>query len=763
MTLDDRVIQQIKDAHARLEGEQALPSPAELAEYYRTFRQRFGPDQLAGLDGEALLHTMHAHGNQDSLVYWLEFKNDDEFPTRVFGGIGGGTAFKFGLFRRKETGVWVTGSPQRPKDLTVEEAVQVARSHRDQLLRGVRILESLPNTATDEVCAHLQQRMDAEAPDVGNSSWGHKYFSLLFPDKLDDYHAASYQRFHLIKALQMPPEGEGRYVAAGRYVSMARELNLPINHLTAILNVVQGEPYRYWRIGTRLGGTDSRWPLMRDGGCVAVGWALIRDLSDLSYDTESKEALRALILEHYPTTPQNVGRETQQLFNYVMALKEGDIVLPSDGKRVLGIGRILGPYSFLPGSDAPHRRPVRWLSLEEWTLPTTEGLRTTVHEIRTKADNLIAIERRLLNIPVQNLADEGLGTAETPPALAGIPGRIQSILERKGQVILYGPPGTGKTYWAIRAARELAALAAFRVAYDQLTDEQRTVVSGDKQGADGLVRICTFHPAYGYEDFLEGYKPVPGREELTFDLFDGVFKKLCRDAGENAARRFYLIIDEINRGDIPRIFGELLTVLEKDKRGQGILLPLSRERFEVPENVYVIGTMNTADRSIALLDTALRRRFGFVELMPDGKVLGDTVIEGIPLAQWLDELNTRIRSRLGRDARNLQIGHAYLLEGGKPVTDFPRFCRILQDDILPLVQEYCYEDYDALAEILGEGLFDRDEQRIRTELFLSGSKEDLRSALLEPNPDLATTRPAVTVGAEQLEEESAEEDDESAP
>ena len=110
-------------------------------------------------------------------------------------------------------------------------------------------------------------------------------------------------------------------------------------------------------------------------------------------------------------------------------------------------------------------------------------------------------------------------------------------------------------------------------------------------------------------------------------------------------------MDEINRGDIPRIFGELLTLLELDKRGVAVNLPVSGDRFMVPPNLYVIGTMNTADRSIALLDTALRRRFGFVELMPDTAMFGSMSVEGsIPIGPWLDALNDRIREHLGRDA-----------------------------------------------------------------------------------------------------------------
>ncbi len=171
----------------------------------------------------------------------------------------------------------------------------------------------------------------------------------------------------------------------------------------------------------------------------------------------------------------------------------------------------------------------------------------------------------------------------------------------------------------------------------------------------GLVRSCTFHPAYGYEDFLEGFRPHSNQEgNLIFQLRDGIFKQICSDARKKPHQKFFLLVDEINRRDIPRIFGELLTLLELDKRGITVNLPVSQESFSVPANLFLIGTMNTADRSIALLDTALRRRFGFVELMPDTSVFGSASVEGsIPLGPWLSALNDRIREHLGRDSRNL--------------------------------------------------------------------------------------------------------------
>ena len=171
--------------------------------------------------------------------------------------------------------------------------------------------------------------------------------------------------------------------------------------------------------------------------------------------------------------------------------------------------------------------------------------------------------------------------------------------------------------------------------------------------------------------------------------------------------------------------------------------------------------MNTADRSIALLDTALRRRFGFVELMPDISVLGAASAGGsIPLGPWLAALNERLRTHLGRDARNLQIGHAYLLEGGHPITDFTRFVRVLAEDLVPLLEEYCYEDYGALARILGPGLVDEAGQRIREELFAPGKRPELVQALLEPAPEIVTASAATSAPEEP--EETAETDESEA-
>jgi 5-methylcytosine-specific restriction protein B len=224
-----------------------------------------------------------------------------------------------------------------------------------------------------------------------------------------------------------------------------------------------------------------------------------------------------------------------------------------------------------------------------------------------------------------------------------------------------------------------------------------------------LTRV-TFHPSYTYEDFVEGYKPVETTTgQLQLKLTDGIFKRVCRQALARPDQIYLLIIDEINRGNIPKIFGELITLLEMDKRGFTVLLPQSREPFQVPRNVRLIGTMNTADRSIKTLDAALRRRFAFIELMPEQQPLAGGLVDGLDLWVFLDGLNQRIAERVGREK---QIGHSFLLEDGEPISEPVEFARRFRHEILPLLQEYAYEDYGQLADLIGSDLVDAKLQRL---------------------------------------------------
>lgn len=214
--------------------------------------------------------------------------------------------------------------------------------------------------------------------------------------------------------------------------------------------------------------------------------------------------------------------------------------------------------------------------------------------------------------------------------------------------------------------------------------------------------FVTFHQAYSYEDFVEGIRPEMDEEsgELSYSPQDGVFRLICKRAEADPEHRYAIFIDEINRGNVAKIFGELITLIETDKRTNGdkgmrITLPYSRKQFGVPDNLDIYGTMNTADRSIALLDTALRRRFRFKELMPDSSKIagsdgtGNIVDEDghqINLRRLLDAMNHRIRFLLSRD---LMLGHAYLCS----VTNLTQLKTVFLNQFIPLLQEYFYEDW----------------------------------------------------------------------
>lgn len=233
----------------------------------------------------------------------------------------------------------------------------------------------------------------------------------------------------------------------------------------------------------------------------------------------------------------------------------------------------------------------------------------------------------------------------------------------------------------------------------RLADRDQRIEEFAAPGVKRLTRV-TFHPSYTYEDFVEGFRPVSSAsgEGLQLALVDGVFKQVCQAAAADPDQSYVLLIDEINRGNIPKIFGELITLLEKDKRGLHLQLPQSGASFAVPPNVHIVATMNTADRSIHLLDTALRRRFAFLEVLPDAEVLDGVTVGPLALDTFLENLNDRIRERVGREK---QVGHALFFDAGGVVDTPEKFAAVFRHELLPLLQEYLYEDYRELEAILG--------------------------------------------------------------
>ncbi|TXE15709.1 EVE domain-containing protein [Psychroserpens burtonensis] len=223
-------------------------------------------------------------------------------------------------------------------------------------------------------------------------------------------------------------------------------------------------------------------------------------------------------------------------------------------------------------------------------------------------------------------------------------------------------------------------------------------------------KFVTFHQSFSYEDFIEGIKPIMPEngevaEDLGYKIEDGVFKEICKDAALDPDNRYAIFIDEINRGNVSAIFGELITLIETDKRTgtvneMRITLPYSKKTFSVPSNLDIYGTMNTADRSVEALDTALRRRFEFKEMMPDLDVIKDEDVDGILLSDVLKTINERIELLIDRDHT---IGHSYFVN----VNTAQKLANAFNNKIVPLLQEYFYGDYGKIGLVLGKGFVDK--------------------------------------------------------
>lgn len=251
-------------------------------------------------------------------------------------------------------------------------------------------------------------------------------------------------------------------------------------------------------------------------------------------------------------------------------------------------------------------------------------------------------------------------------------GKLQSVLQNKKNLILKGAPGVGKTF------------IADRLAYLMMEEKD-----------DSRIQMIQFHQSYSYEDFIEGYRPKADGE--GFELKQGPFVKFARKASRDPEREYFFIIDEVNRGNMSKIFGELMMLIETDKRGKSVNLLYSNEKFSVPSNLYIIGMMNTADRSLALLDYALRRRFSFFDIAPafeNSTFLNyinsmGSLVKVQKTIETIKSLNKTITEELGK---GFQIGHSYFVSGAFTVDAESRLVEVIEYEIIPQLYEYWFDD-----------------------------------------------------------------------
>lgn len=465
----------------------------------------------------------------------------------------------------------------------------------------------------------------------------------------------------------------------GRDGRAAGPRRTPAHEIVVIPAVVDPSARRAWLVrASNVPGGDLVTGLWLPEGVCSLPASRLRGLAPGA----PLELVREAVREDYSgTAAQERERLTTEYHLFLSRMREGDIVVTNEGSAVY-LGVIGGEPSFADSVEdrANLQRPVDWrnaerpLDYEELPADFTTLVSNPDADL-VELSPLVPHLEKLLGEPGQ-VADPEVRLPDATGRLAEklLVGQdwlqeCVELLRERPQLIFYGPPGTGKTYLARHLARHLT--------------------SGRPEG----VQLVQFHPAYSYEDFFEGYRPRKSDDgTVSLDLVRGPFRRLVSAALAHPGRPYVLIIDEINRGNLAKIFGELYFLLEyRDQPINLLYAPEDDQGFTLPENVFVIGTMNTADRSIALVDAAMRRRFWFVELHPD-----EAPTSGM-LTRWLEnkglsdeparllaELNKRI------DDRDFRIGPSYLMRDG--VEDDVMLGRIWRTQILPLLEEHHYGD-----------------------------------------------------------------------
>ena len=761
----DADVRQVLDSYFRTDAGCAFMEDGieEVRRGRQAFLAEFGHEKLRSLGRNQLLEVIPiSQANPQSLDYWLEFRSDSVFNNRRYGSIAGGSQAKFGTWQDKRTGEWqALPNPRQGKhSITEAEAIEIVAIRRDELVAASEVLAGFASQPLGQINGHqLHKAIAAVTPRWCTSAWFHKYLHLTFPRLVTSYNTHHHTKAQLVRLGIVP---SSNHFERDIQIMQAWE---SVPSLGAVGDDVRA------RAGRILSPRDVLVVTVADvgealtmisRGVVSLGPSYVGAISAKTIEA-GIGAVKRQITDASQRVMAQIGMVAiNALAQLATRAREGTVIAiatPNDG--IVGIGIGTSTYRFVAGDPAPHQANVHWHLHDLGLAPSVRV--TTVGVTSLAEDDLdaVAVEASLVAgrigpwpgfmstvVDPRPILKPDPDPSPLPP-LDAVAADVESMLERKGQVILYGPPGTGKTYHAERVALELISRHNYRKVVDNLTAEERARVYGTDDPATSEIVTCTFHPAYGYEDFVEGFRPAEG----GFRIESGVFRRVVDAALRAPERQFILIIDEINRGNIPRIFGELITLIEKSKRGSTqVVLATSKEQFTVPVNLWIIGAMNTADRSIMLLDTALRRRFAFRELLPEPALLRDAFIGDVGLGTWLRSLNAGIREVLGHDGRNLQVGHAYFLDAGRPVQTMKQIGAIIRDEIWPLLQEYCYEDPAKLTALLGadrRGIYDAARGDLRRELFKPGHEEELASALL-----------AVITKRETLDDDDAEDDSE---
>ena len=411
-----------------------------------------------------------------------------------------------------------------------------------------------------------------------------------------------------------------------------------------------------------------------------IGWDDLGDLNKYS----DKESIALALKEHYGDDSSKKN-DTLACYEFSKVVKEGDIIIPKKGNRTyLGYGIVKGKYNYNEGrKDFKHVIDVKWLNPGNHKETEHPIVLKTLTDI-TKYEEYVVRLKKLLGIEGDQMQSYTKIDALKELFINEYDyDDIVSLLKHKKNLILEGSPGVGKSF------------ATKRIAYSMI---------GSKDNSK--IETVQFHQSYSYEDFIKGFRPD---ERGGLKLNDGIFLKFCDKASKDTDSDYFFIIDEINRGNLSKIFGELMFLIEKDKRNESIKLAYSdpkdpESEFSIPENLYIIGTMNTADRSLAMVDYALRRRFVFYSLKPQfesekfkSHLVNDYGVEEKLVDNIVNKLNA-LNEVIANDEKYLgegfTIGHSYFVPDNDSSLNREWYERIINFEIKPLLKEYWFDNLD---------------------------------------------------------------------
>lgn len=436
------------------------------------------------------------------------------------------------------------------------------------------------------------------------------------------------------------------------------------------------EGVRYWIVSP--GAEASRWEEFYDEGVVGVGWSRIGSVEQ--FDTRDK--LRAALVQAFPK--EGAHRDSSlALWQFCHEMKPGDVIFAKKGrKEIIGRGIIADDYEFDEdrGNGYKNLRKVDWTHKGTWAYPGVAPMKTLTDmtpytEIVQKLEALFEIED-MPEVPSEDLPPYSKEDFLKEVYLTEREyDRLSSLLRVKKNVILQGAPGVGKTFMAKRLAYSIMGCK----------DPER-------------VKLVQFHQSYSYEDFIMGYRPSEG----GFELKTGAFYDFCKRAADDPDNDYFFVIDEINRGNLSKIFGELFMLVEPDKRGVSLQLLYANEQFSVPANLYLIGMMNTADRSLAMMDYALRRRFAFYRIEPAFTSDGFRAYRDGLASESFDRLIAvvgQLNDVIAADDSlgwGFKIGHSYFC-GIREATP-ERLAQIVDFELVPLLEEYWFDEPAKMAD-----------------------------------------------------------------